>query len=333
LALDQEVVIATRRLMSSYGGIHRLADFAALAIDEAHDLLEQGRVAAVDGTSAIDPIETTTSTMTAVAVAGVSNRFRGDPQVQIFSVSVQHTPARVLSEVEAFGGLVQAIEDMRSDEGSWLITAREALEREYALERLTPEHEVVLIDGPVFTQNLLTQTQARGDVLERIRASQTRFIGFIKQLDSATCRLIGDALDEGELYTYDQFFQADLAQRFRNGGRRGRIGQDNARDEASRADTVAFAEALFGDRWVRVIYRLRERAFGIECRERDARLAAALVLADPSYRVNHEIPAMLHNADTCVRGRHRGAAARYALIRRVPDLRISTTLRHERDDR
>ena len=69
----------------------------------------------------------------------------------------------------------------REEEISWVNTFREYEERELAYEWLEEnDKRIALIDGPVLTQNLLTQVTVR-DLLEKIVGTR-RVIGLFRTI-------------------------------------------------------------------------------------------------------------------------------------------------------
>ena len=74
---------------------------------------------------------------------------------------------------------------------------------------------IVLIDGPILTQNLLSQDAAHG-LLESISSSRRAF-GFIKELSANPLLVaIGSALQPGEAFVLNHWTNL-LQERFRRG--------------------------------------------------------------------------------------------------------------------
>ena len=67
---------------------------------------------------------------------------------------------------------------------------------------------------------------------------------------------------------------------------------------------------------VRAIYKKDRRAYGIECTKDRIPLALAILEHDPGGSDAHDIPMLLQIADTHVRSRFRGAAARGEVLAR-----------------
>ena len=110
------------------------------------------------------------------------------------------------------------IDRAREDEESWTSTFREYQERELAAELLENDRvDAVLIDGPILTQNLLSQAEGR-KLLKRLIAS-SRAIGYIKDLSAnALLKAIGFALKTGETFTIHDWKRM-LSDRFQTGQR------------------------------------------------------------------------------------------------------------------
>ena len=69
--------------------------------------------------------------------------------------------------------------------------------------------------------------------------------------------------------------------------------------------------------YVRVAFRPNQKSFAIECRRQDIPMAMALVAADASPTVNHELPMLLETVDAQLRAGFDGAKVRNVLQNRM----------------
>ena len=190
------------------------------------------------------------------------------------------------------------IDRTREEEESWTSTFREYEERELAVELLENDRvDAVLLDGPIMTQNLLPQAEGR-NLLKRLTATG-RAIGYIKDLSAnAPVKAVGFALKRGETYTIRDWNRV-LRDRFQTGQK-------------------AIAEWIrtHGHAIVRVVYIRRRKAYSVECRADRIALAFGILEHDCSGPTDHDIPLLLHIADSQVRRIFQGNQARDELITR-----------------
>jgi len=203
----------------------------------------------------------------------------------------------------------------REHEQSWTSTFREFGEREVALGWLDDgDGRFVLLDGPVLTQNMLTQDRAR-ELLERLVATR-RAIGFIKDLSAnPLLAAIGYALRPGETFVLSDWKNI-LSGRFQT--RQGYIG--------------TWVEQ-HGENLIRAVYKVRSRAFAVECHAEWLPLAFAILEHDDGGTLDHNIPMLLQVADNHVRSRFNGNRARDEVIARFASAEPSRflALTSERD--
>ena len=186
----------------------------------------------------------------------------------------------------------------REQEHSWINTFREYHEREMALEWLNEaEDQIVLIDGPIATQNMLTQDSARG-LLQQI-LDMRRSIGFIKTLSAnPLLSAIGYALEPGEAFILPNWSNI-LSDRFR----------------VRQSHISKWVEGNAGQ-LVRVVYRIGQRAFGMETTAGNIPLGLAILQHDNQGPRDHDIPMLLQFADQAVRTKFNGGRARDEVIAR-----------------
>lgn len=292
-ASDAEVCRMIREHMQNTGGIHTIKDFAGPEIDRAARMLAQGQIAAVDGTDAISLTDLTTYSTYAVATGWVTRLVRGDSTISITKTSSTYvTPDAIKGNPD----LLQKLED-EHDRGrnseSWPRTFRENEERLTALERCPAA--CVLLDGPIVTQNLLTQRLGIA-TLDRLFNSNKIFIGFIKEISGAmaSTKWTGRSLLAGEVWVVGSL-----------------------RDSMSRGARREAASQNIPDDYVRAVFRPNQRTFALECRRVDIPLALAIALIDQSPMPNHEIPMLLETIDAQLRSSFAGNQVRDTLLHRI----------------
>jgi hypothetical protein len=275
-----------RELMAREGTLGTVAAMAAPAEGDADRLLRDGVVSAVDGTPALRSLELPTCTVYGAAIAVAGSRLAAEVKVEMTGTTVP-TPAVVGAWDE--GGLVRFAADLelaREATHAWTGTFREYLEREAALDRLAAGDRLVLIDGPIYTQNLLFHEEGR-DLLSRLHAAAGGLIGYIKSLTSKPLLdAAGWALEPGEAWAMP--YSAVVAWK--------------AAQERRSDPDAKVARWLAGKSWVRVVYKIGLKHFCAECDESLVPLALAMVTGGrESGRLHHDIPFLLELADGAVR--------------------------------
>jgi hypothetical protein len=297
--------------MEKRGGILNIRDIVVPHMAEARRLLDEGHVAAVDGTDALNLTNLMTSGIYACAAGYLTSRTRGTPEVTITQTVALYAQAPISNaDLE---DLLNVLNEERLDV-SWPTTFREFCEREQAIACRAP---FVLIDGPVFTQNLMTQSAGR-DLYDQMAAADQEFIGVIKGIGGAEpwTRLLGWAIDTGEAYIMDRPISVFLLDRFKT--------------QKGIADWIPMSATQLH---VRGVYQLNQKAFGFECRQEIASLALALLVADASSTLHHETPLLLETIDAQLRAASRGEAMRQKLINRLSEGQRAIKTRDERDFR
>src|SRR5262249_51035674 len=173
---------------------------------------------------------------------------------------------------------------------SWVRTFREHCERSESIRLLEEEDDIklVLIDGPLFTENLLAQSKATAPqgVLSTILRYPDRLIGFIKNMHSSKImHLAGMALEPDEYWVIHNWRNM-LRRQLRGGADSDWVGKSS---------------------WfpVRVVYRKNRKAYGFECHPDLIATGIALIHSPIACAdiANHEIPFLLHQADRIVQAR------------------------------
>ena len=299
---EDEIVDRIRRLITTEGGgVSKITSLAEPAAAEARILYHSDLIAAVDGTDAVAPLRFVADTLYAVGMVRVTPQTHHQPKAYVTRTRASHSAA-LRQPVGSLGEAVQRwsehLRGAREQERSWTSTFREYGEREAALKWLeSDESKFVLVDGPVLTQNMLTQDRARV-LLERL-VDTSRAIGFIKELTAnPLLTAIGYALRPGEAFVLADWKNI-LSDRF-----------------SARQRHISTWVAQHGEEVVRAVYKVRNRAFGIECHAERLALAFAILEHDNGGSLDHDIPMLLQIADNHVRSRFNGNRAREEVIAR-----------------
>ena len=299
---EDRLVAAIRRLIESdTNGINTIESLSGPSLQEARGLYLNNSIAAVDGTDAISSLQFASDTIYAAGIILVTPQTQHRPRAHVTRTHATHlTPAENIGVpwMQAIREWHDYLREARLQEHSWINTFREYEEREIAYSWLQESEEhFVLIDGPILTQNMLTQDAAR-DLLQAIVES-SQAIGFIKNLTAnPLLSAIGYALRQGEVFVLSQWSTV-LSERF--GERQQQISQwilDHAGEV------------------VRAIYKVNHKAFGIECVAEQIPLALAILKHDNGGTLNHDIPMLLQIADKHVRTRFNGSRSRDEVIAR-----------------
>ena len=299
---EDELVNKIRDLIDAQTrGLDAITTVATPSATTAENLYQSNQIAAVDGTDAVSTIRFASDTIYAAGVILVTHKTHHKPRAHVARTRAVHlTPAHDIgtSWFQAIKNWESYLRGARQEEHSWINTFREYEEREVAFEWLQEDDShIVLIDGPILTQNLLTQDRAR-ELLQHV-VDKGRAIGFIKDLSAnPLLSAIGLALRSGEIFAVHNW-STILSERF--GHRQQNISQwitDNT------------------DNVIRVVYKVNRKAFGIECVADHLPLALAILQFDNSGTMDHDIPMLLQIADQHVRAMFNGGRARDEVIAR-----------------
>lgn len=301
---DEEDGVVTRirsLLESEGGGVDTIGVRSAPVAASASDLYHADLIAAVDGTDAVAPLRFVADTLYAIGMVLVTPRTHHQPKSYVTRTRASQA-ATLRQQVSGLSDALQHwsehLRGAREQEQSWTNTFREYGERELALRWLEDDdRRFVLIDGPVLTQNMLTQDRARA-LLERLVETR-RAIGFIKELSAnPLLAAAGYALRPGEVFEFRDWRNI-LSDRFRTGQRH-----------------IGTWVEEHGDQIVRAVYKVRSRAFAVECHAEHLPLALAILEHDNGGSLDHDIPMLLQIADNHVRSRFNGNRAREEVIAR-----------------
>ena len=315
---DDHIIALMRDLLNQQSqGIFNLAQRAQPALPQATDIYRDNLIAAVDGTDAISPLRFVSETLYATGVVRVTPASVHEPRASVTRTrAASYNPANNTGRPwnETIQEWAEYLRSARDNEISWVNTFREYAEREIAKDWLDIDHDhIVLIDGPILTQNLLSQDAAH-NLLAAITSSH-QAIGFIKELSANPLLVaIGSALHPGEAFVLQHWTNL-LQERFRHG------------QEAIAEWIGANATDI-----VRVIYKTQRKAYAIECSAPLTSLALAILQHDPGGPTDHNIPMLLQIADAHVRSQFNGQAARDETLARfsINDPERFTALTNER---
>jgi hypothetical protein len=266
----------------------RLEEWSKPEGGKARELLLGGEIAGVDGTNTIEQIDERGLTLFGCAVAWLTRKTRCSPQIKITqTLTPSDIDAGRIKTIDDLNQLLKESDLLREDH-SWPTTFREYQERLCGLE--SGYH--VLVDGPLMTQNLVSQQEGR-KLLDRIIARDDRiFVGVIKSIDASSniTKTIAHCLHPGEGFVL------------------GNLGRMLWERYAESAAVQGWADRL-GDQYVRCVYRPNMKTFAFECRRREIPLVVAILIQDQSQTIGHELPSLIEYVDMYLRSQF-GASSR-----------------------
>jgi hypothetical protein len=303
------VLDRVRELMEANGGIKMIAAVAPTLQARIETMHRDGHIGAVDGTDAISATEVTSRTVYAAAVISATTQTLHDPRIRM--TASHHAVPQTSNTGTDLLEFIEKLEGYATDQ-AWVRTFREYQERTEAL-RLIIENlcDIVLIDGPLYTQNLLSQPVARDSILKEMLAHPFALIGFIKNMQTAKLlHLAGMALRPGEYWTVEKWRQL-LEHRFNTS-------LQSTKDWLGKQPD-----------WVRCVYRKNDKAFAFECHLSLIETGIALVNSSVTCceSVNHEIPFLLEAVDRIVRVQTNANAKSMNLIASSPNFANLTSER------
>ena len=278
-----------RDLMQANGTIKQIVDVDPLIQKKVEADHLAGKIGAVDGTDAIAQTELTSRMVYAVAVISATSQTLHQPTIS--ETASHHT----IPPINGIGNnLLSFIEkaDQYGQDSSWTRTFREHCEREEALRILDHEDcNLALVDGPLYTQNLLTQPVARAGILKAMLDRPQALIGFIKEIRSAKLiHFAGMALRRGEYWVITEWRQL-LAHRFKK-----------EKENQSGIQKWLLKHTAPKHQWVRCVYRKNDKAFAFECHPDLVNTGIAIINSPISCSdaINHELPFLLESIDRIV---------------------------------
>ena len=304
------------------GGFYDFATCGAEHNEEVRQQLIDGAIGAVDGTDRLSPMSFASTQLMVSGICSVTSQRRGDPEMHLTSTTSDLAGADLKDEeCNDLWSIAEQMDEAARD-GSWSTTIREYFEREVAAD-MPADVKTCLIDGPFFTQNLMTQQVARDHLLEPMLRDQRRYIGVIKGLDSSwsICRWAALALKKGEVYVVSTIRDA-FTERLNRGGGGG-------------AQIMAGWLERNASNFVRGVYRPNGKAFAFECALTDLPYAIALLRNDASPQINHEIPRLLQVVDQHCRSNNNAGQIKRLLLAQLQakNTDMATQLSDERISR
>jgi hypothetical protein len=322
VAAGQTIVQQMRQQMERCVVLHQQFLQFSTAGEELNDQiqaeLKRGAIAAVDGTDRLSPMVFSTTSFYAAGVAWVTSQSRGTPKIHLTSTTAELGLRPEDAEGLDMWQLSEAMENAGT-EGSWSTTFREYQERSCA-RNLPDTVETCLIDGPIFTQNLMTQEAGR-DLIGELVAQKRRYIGVIKGLDGSwpICRWAAQALQPDEVFVLCSIQEAFTQRFMKEGG----------------SHPAAPWMQKHAPTYVRCVYRPNLKAFAFECALEDLPYAVALLRQDANRQVGHETPRLLQIVDAFCRHSRNSTQAKQRLLDQVrrQDRQMAEDLSDERDSR
>ena len=310
---DKKLIVMLRKMINRRNDTIRPLTDADTLLVEARSLIDCGDVGAVDGTNAFSPIDLMNFTTLGVSAIWMTTQQTSDPNISVTYSSTQYRDPSELSSEAAILDLCREL-DRGRDDHSWQRTFREYVERECAM---TCPANWVMIDGPIFTQNLLTQEVGRA-LLDRMMREDTHWMGVIKDLRQAQSivRNVGMALEPGE-YCIVGSSRSGLKERF------------DGVDDSWLNDWDA------EERYVRVVYRPKNKAFCVECLREDVEMVLAILVDNQSKALNHELPILMELVDAKCRAENAAKAVSDNLRQQVmrEDYKMGVDVSDEREMR
>lgn len=279
--MEENAIPLNSDLYSVDNGLIQAADWISLFEDEVRTAYRAGLVFAIDGTPLIHHQRFLTQQVYACAVGAMSSQAPLMLQAKLVKVaadlSTDSDTLRVIQEAEEL-----------TDSSSWPTAFMEYQERLVASEL---DAEIVMIDGSLVTQNLLTRREGRM-LLRRMLTTQVNktYVGIIKNISKGDTerRFIARALRTGEVYIHETF--ASFMQR-------------DSRDTYE-GDASTFLQQV-GSNVLRGVFKTGQKAFGFECHRKDLGKIIALLWLDRNNVPGFEIPFLLAQVDAHLRGRYR----------------------------
>lgn len=277
-----------------------LFDFQAYGNDFDEEVaadLVSGEIAAIDSTDVLPVTDLMNTSFYAVGVGCITSQNRHNPEVVLTTTNTRYArPDEIAANDSDLFSLCDELDNTRQTKGSWATTFREYQERTIAIDC---EQETVLLDGPIFTQNLITQHSGR-ELYSRMMQTGKRFIGVIKDLGSswAISKWTAMSLERGE-----GFVLCPIQDQYQ------RLFRDNI--------SINTGVNRLPGQYVRVVYRPAEKAFAFECALADLSYAVSLLRQDASPTINHEIPLLLETVDWHLRGSNNSQSIKHSFISEI----------------
>lgn len=247
------------------------------------EALYSGNVVAIDGTPLVPYQRFLTAQVYACAVGTLTYREHLALKAQVIKTQAQQG---IFTDEQETYRFITETEDLSASQ-SWPSAFMEYMERRAARDHSA---HYALVDGPLITQNLLTQEEGRKLYQTMLTANRKCYVGVTKDLRFAEAeeRFEAAALHTGELFIrhteYDKL--------------RARLDKDYS------GAVKRFGEDYLVD-ILRGIFKPGRKAFGFQCHRYDLPAVVCLLCLDANTQPGHEIPFLLEQVDAKLRGRYR----------------------------
>lgn len=261
--------------------------------------LGEGKVAAIDGTTALPMQQYSIGQAICVAVGSVT--YQRDIQQTLHYWSTKETLDKAKSTA-----------DLLKQEENYLFGISQTAVLRYfeARHGLEIEEPFVIFDGPIVYE-WLAGTNIGTDTYERL-FKEKKCIGIIKNLhDNKQAALLGWALNPGELFVHE---------RLSSHLERSQVPNRN-QGEGRRPHTSSNFSANLSTKILRGLFKPRNKAFGFEVHEDHFDDMVRILAADCQMNfAGHEIPFLLNKVDAQLGKNHGGSI----LKRRVAERMMAT---------
>ncbi len=248
---------------------------------------KKGNIAAIDGTIIFPHTKFILTQVFAVGV-GVYNS-AGNTETNLTATRTVANFVKPPPGIPTFPQIKVAIEQTKvlTQDKSWSHTWREYRER---IAAINTHEKIIYIDGPIITQNLVTQQHGR-QIMRDLHNTGKLCIGVIKDIRTSqqTLRWFSRALEDNEVFLITNLKNLVI---------------ERLEDWGDDPDIISFLDDVAAY-YVRGIYKPGKKVFGFECPLKEIPKALAMLFQDCNGVVGHEIPYMLDKVDCDVRGKFR----------------------------
>lgn len=281
--MENKILMPNVDLSSVEFGLIDMAKWAEVYGEPIRQALKSGNVVAVDGTPLIQPQRFLTAQIYACAIGTLTYRDQLALKAQVVKTQADQ---ELFQNMEATKRHIEETERLSSSR-SWPAAFMEYKERETAYKH---HAKYVLIDGPLITQNLLTQTEGRNLYEKILAANRKCYVGVTKDLRFADTeeRYEAVALRTGELFIRNTEYNV-MKERL---------------EKDYKGAVKTWSEDYLRDIF-RGIYKPGCKAFGFQCHRDDLPSVVCLLSMDCHPQPGHEIPFLLEQVDAKIRGRYR----------------------------
>ncbi|OQW91224.1 MAG: hypothetical protein BWK78_05215 [Thiotrichaceae bacterium IS1] len=264
-------------------GLIDMSEWVKVHGEPIREALKSGDVVAIDGTPLLQLQRFLTTQVYACAIGTLTYRDNLALKAQVVKTQASQ---ELFQDIDATTRHIKETERLSSSR-SWPAAFLEYKERQTGYNH---HAKYVLIDGPLITQNLLTQTEGRELYTKMLGVNRKCYVGVTKDLRFADTeeRYEAVALHAGELFIRNTEYNV----------MRERLEKDY------RGAVKTWSEDYLRDIF-RGIYKPGRKAFGFQCHRDDLPLVVCLLSMDCHPQPGHEIPFLLEQVDAKIRGRYR----------------------------